>query len=95
MRAEAEAFFLQKVSLTMPVKAEAAIKTMPGARGVPPSTRDRLIEVGLDRMRRHGYGATGLQEILMPRPMCPRARSITTLAARKIHGRGTGSLFVP
>jgi TetR/AcrR family transcriptional repressor of nem operon len=48
----------------MPIKAEAAAKTMPGARGGPPSTRDRLIEVGLERMRRHGYGATGLQEIL-------------------------------
>jgi TetR/AcrR family transcriptional regulator, transcriptional repressor for nem operon len=28
------------------------------------STRDRLIDVGLDLMRRHGYGATGLQELL-------------------------------
>jgi TetR/AcrR family transcriptional repressor of nem operon len=28
------------------------------------STRDHLIEVGLDLMRRRGYGATGLQEIL-------------------------------
>jgi len=28
------------------------------------STRDRLIDVGLELMRRHGYGATGLQEIL-------------------------------
>ncbi|GGG66521.1 TetR/AcrR family transcriptional regulator [Edaphobacter dinghuensis] len=28
------------------------------------STRDRLIEVGLEQMRRHGYGATGLQELL-------------------------------
>ena len=28
------------------------------------STRDHLIEVGLELMRRHGYGATGLQEIL-------------------------------
>jgi len=28
------------------------------------STRDRLIEAGLHLMRKHGYGATGLQEIL-------------------------------
>ena len=27
-------------------------------------TRAHLIEVGLERMRKHGYGATGLQEIL-------------------------------
>jgi TetR/AcrR family transcriptional repressor of nem operon len=27
-------------------------------------TRDHLIDVGLELMRRHGYGATGLQEIL-------------------------------
>ena len=29
-----------------------------------PSTRDHLIDVGLELMRQHGYGATGLQEIL-------------------------------
>jgi len=29
-----------------------------------PSTRERLLEAGLLGMRRHGYGATGLQEIL-------------------------------
>jgi TetR/AcrR family transcriptional repressor of nem operon len=28
------------------------------------STRERLIEVGLELMRKHGYGATGLQELL-------------------------------
>jgi TetR/AcrR family transcriptional regulator, transcriptional repressor for nem operon len=28
------------------------------------STRDHLIDVGLELMRKHGYGATGLQEIL-------------------------------
>ena len=27
-------------------------------------TRDHLVEVGLELMRKHGYGATGLQEIL-------------------------------
>jgi TetR/AcrR family transcriptional repressor of nem operon len=58
------AFFLQKVSHTMPLKAEIAAKSIPGTRTVPPSTRDHLIEVGLELMRRHGYGATGLQEIL-------------------------------
>ena len=56
--------FLQKVSLKMPIKAEVAAKTIPGARTAPPATRDHLIAVGLDLMRRHGYGATGLQEIL-------------------------------
>jgi TetR/AcrR family transcriptional regulator, transcriptional repressor for nem operon len=30
----------------------------------PTSTRDRLIDVGLELMRKHGYGATGLQELL-------------------------------
>jgi TetR/AcrR family transcriptional regulator, transcriptional repressor for nem operon len=37
------------------------------ARNTPspsPSTRDHLIEIGLGLMRKHGYGATGLQEIL-------------------------------
>jgi TetR/AcrR family transcriptional repressor of nem operon len=29
-----------------------------------PTTRDHLIEVGLERMRTVGYGATGIQEIL-------------------------------
>ena len=54
------AFFFQKVSNTMPTKAEIA----PETRTAPSSTRARLIEVGLELMRRHGYGATGLQEIL-------------------------------
>src|SRR3984957_11028955 len=31
---------------------------------VSSSTRNRLIDVGLELMRRHGYGATGLQELL-------------------------------
>ncbi|SEG25621.1 transcriptional regulator, TetR family [Bryocella elongata] len=30
----------------------------------PRSTKEHLIDVGLNLMRRHGYGATGLQEIL-------------------------------
>jgi TetR/AcrR family transcriptional regulator, transcriptional repressor for nem operon len=48
----------------MAIKAEVAAKTIPGARTAAPTTRDRLIEVGLDLMRRHGYGGTGLQDIL-------------------------------
>ncbi len=56
--------FLEKVSLTMPIKSEIAAKTIPGARTASPTTRDHLIAVGLDLMRRHGYGATGLQQIL-------------------------------
>jgi len=43
----------------MPSKEES---TVPRTTAV--STRDRLIDVGLDRMRRRGYGAAGLQEIL-------------------------------
>jgi TetR/AcrR family transcriptional regulator, transcriptional repressor for nem operon len=48
----------------MPIKAEVTAKTVPDSRTAPPSTRDHLIEVGLELMRRYGYGATGLQEIL-------------------------------
>jgi TetR/AcrR family transcriptional repressor of nem operon len=48
----------------MPVKAQIAPKTILHTRTAALSTRDHLIEVGLDLMRRHGYGATGLQEIL-------------------------------
>lgn len=39
-------------------------KTIPNTQPALPSTRDHLIDVGLELMRRHGYGATGLQEIL-------------------------------
>jgi TetR/AcrR family transcriptional repressor of nem operon len=35
-----------------------------GIEAKPAKTRDHLIEVGLELMRKHGYGATGLQEIL-------------------------------
>jgi len=48
----------------MPIKAEVAAKTQPDFKTAPLSTRDHLIEVGLELMRKHGYGATGLQEIL-------------------------------
>ena len=44
----------------MPSKLKDANETgRPGER-----TRDHLITVGLELMRRHGYGATGLNEIL-------------------------------
>jgi TetR/AcrR family transcriptional regulator, transcriptional repressor for nem operon len=43
---------------------KVASKTPFGTRITSTSTRDRLIEVGLELMRKHGYGATGLQEIL-------------------------------
>ncbi len=44
---------------------EAVIPNSPvsGKAALTP-TRDHLISVGLELMRRHGYGATGLQEIL-------------------------------
>lgn len=45
----------------MPAKSS---ETAPNSKAKPHSTRDHLIEVGLDLMRRHGYGATGLQEVL-------------------------------
>ena len=48
----------------MSIKAEIAAKITRDADTAPPSTREHLIEVGLELMRRHGYGATGLQEIL-------------------------------
>jgi TetR/AcrR family transcriptional repressor of nem operon len=35
-----------------------------GTKATSASTRDHLVEVGLELMRKHGYGATGLQEIL-------------------------------
>lgn len=34
------------------------------AEAATPSTRDHLVSVGVTLMRQHGYGATGLQEIL-------------------------------
>jgi TetR/AcrR family transcriptional repressor of nem operon len=36
----------------------------PNNQAATSSTRDHLIEVGLESMRKHGYNATGLQEIL-------------------------------
>jgi TetR/AcrR family transcriptional repressor of nem operon len=48
----------------MPTKAQTATKTRPAAKAAKPSTRDHLIYMGLELMRKYGYGATGLQEIL-------------------------------
>lgn len=48
----------------MPSKEEAVSTLQPGVKKSPTPTRDHLIEVGLELMRKHGYGATGLQEIL-------------------------------
>jgi TetR/AcrR family transcriptional regulator, transcriptional repressor for nem operon len=45
-------------------KDEITSKPLPGSKTSAKPTRDHLIEVGLELMRRHGYGATGLQEIL-------------------------------
>ena len=41
-----------------------AISTIVDTSTRSASTRDRLIDVGLELMRKHGYGATGLQELL-------------------------------
>jgi TetR/AcrR family transcriptional repressor of nem operon len=48
----------------MPRTAEIAAKAIPDTKTTLSSTRDHLIEVGLELMRRHGYNATGLKEIL-------------------------------
>ena len=48
----------------MPTKAQIVARTASDTKAATPSTRDHLIEVGLELMRKHGYGATGLQEIL-------------------------------
>jgi TetR/AcrR family transcriptional repressor of nem operon len=48
----------------MPSKAEATSRAVLDNKTAPPSTRDHLIDVGLGLMRRHGYSATGLQEML-------------------------------
>jgi TetR/AcrR family transcriptional repressor of nem operon len=45
-------------------KDEVTSKPLPGSKTSAKPTRDQLIDVGLELMRRHGYGATGLQEIL-------------------------------
>ena len=48
----------------MSSKEKVTSKTSLAAKTTSTSTRDHLIEVGLELMRKHGYGATGLQEIL-------------------------------
>lgn len=48
----------------MTAKEETIVRLGAGSRSAPLSTREHLIEVGLELMRKHGYGATGLQEIL-------------------------------
>lgn len=48
----------------MPTKAQIAANAIPDTTAGKPSTRDHLIAVGLDLMRKHGYGATGIQDIL-------------------------------
>ena len=50
--------------IALPGARIAMKKTTSTTKTAPASTRDHLIEVGLELMRRHGYGATGLQEIL-------------------------------
>lgn len=48
----------------MPSEGEVTSKPLPGSRTAPTLTRQHLIDVGLELMRKHGYSATGLQEIL-------------------------------
>ncbi|HEY3835934.1 MAG TPA: TetR family transcriptional regulator C-terminal domain-containing protein [Bryobacteraceae bacterium] len=48
----------------MPPRETVASKPEAAARKTSTPTRDHLIEVGLELMRKHGYGATGLQDIL-------------------------------
>src|ERR1700743_3778617 len=44
----------------MPSKSKGASES----KTATVSTRDRLVDAGLELMRKRGYGATGLQEIL-------------------------------
>ena len=48
----------------MAATVQATAKTARGTKQAISLTRDHLIGVGLELMRKHGYGATGLQEIL-------------------------------
>jgi TetR/AcrR family transcriptional repressor of nem operon len=48
----------------MSPEEKVASKPQLDTKATSTSTRDHLIDVGLELMRRHGYGATGLQEIL-------------------------------
>ena len=46
------------------------------------STREHLLDVGVELMHQNGYNATGLSDILKAADL-PKARSITTSAARR------------
>ncbi len=48
----------------MSSKKEVESKTPLATKTPSTSTRNHLIDIGLELMRKHGYGATGLQEIL-------------------------------
>jgi TetR/AcrR family transcriptional regulator, transcriptional repressor for nem operon len=48
----------------MPAKPQITVNHTPETTAATPSTRDNLIGVGLELMRKGGYGATGVQEIL-------------------------------
>jgi TetR/AcrR family transcriptional regulator, transcriptional repressor for nem operon len=56
--------FSWEVSFTMQTERQLNSNPSPDDKTPPLSTRDHLIETGLGLMRKHGYGATGLQEIL-------------------------------
>lgn len=58
------ALFFEQANRNMPTKAQIAGKTTPVTQAGKPTTRDHLISEGLRLMRKHGYGATGVQEIL-------------------------------
>jgi TetR/AcrR family transcriptional repressor of nem operon len=48
----------------MPAKRAVAQKAPLSAEKSPNATKEHLIDIGLDLMRKRGYGATGLQDIL-------------------------------
>jgi TetR/AcrR family transcriptional repressor of nem operon len=48
----------------MPSRVEIVPSAIVDTNTASRSTRDHLIDVGLELMRKHGYGATGLQELL-------------------------------
>ncbi len=48
----------------MPSQTDIETKGVSHAKSSPTSTHDHLVDVGLALMRKQGYGATGLQEIL-------------------------------
>jgi len=52
------------------------------AKAATPSTREHLIEVGLELMRKCGYGATGLQDILNEAKVPKEREEIEALMAQ-------------